>query len=866
MKENQIKPSKTAYTKANNLIKVLDKTQVTSSSTKAMMSKLVKDIKTIKPPVTRYFESPAQLTYAYAESEYDLVSVFKLLKHEPYFLKATQKKHGLLTKSGLSIHSDDDTKKKYICNRFKLMQLETGYSIDTIIKQLALYLIVCSNAFLIKTRSKDPKYGKSFKRDGKDMLPISGLFTVHPTTLKPKFKYIKDPTQKTGVRLILDKWVHTNRRGIQREFNVEDVEHLTLFKEDGMLFGLPEIIPAIDDIRTLRKIEEDIQLLIHRDLFPIIHYTIENPSIIDHKSGLTELDRAQYDMKNIVQDGGIATDVRHKINFIGNEGKGIDVSPYLKYFQQRVFSGLGVSEIDLGIGSSTTNGTADNLSAQIIDSVKFIQQELSQQFKEKILDEMMLQSPYNDIFDEENEVKLLFQEIDIEWKIRSENHEADLYQKGVKTIHETRNKMGHKTIQDEEIDNYTAPGISNKFSMREAEQQAEIKSAAERDSIKASKSNSNIVKHKDMMLQDSIESISIQDEFKATLESIYNKKQDKVNKLDILLATKLTYDRIKSNILDSIKEGLKDSAKELDLKEYNTSITDNIFEKLDRVRDEVAELVYKDKNNINRAAFRVATANKTEKSRGYNYGYVKLALDNNKNKFIITHNGDNLSQDSSLEIGKVIEINNSNILKTIPPFRPNQSLTLKILKETLSDSEKEEVVISTDIRDNVNTESKIEEFKNEIFKLIDSKLPSNKEEDIESKIEKKLEIVQTLINNIDKKNNNIITGLSNKITRINNLLSASKDGTVNISEDMEMQNELIDSIRDMTSEIKNRDSFELDTLKLLVDSMPKTININNPPTEIKLSIDNKEQNKPSKKINVIRDSNGQIISASVEES
>ena len=661
--------------KTYRLVKILDTKQ--SLQPKAlMMSRIPKEIKTIKPPVTRYFESPAQLTYMYAESEYDLVSVFKLLKHEAYFLKATQKKHGLLTKSGLSIHSDDDNKKKYINDRFKLMQLETGYSVDTIIKQLAFYLIAASNAFIIKTRSTDSKYGKSYKKNGKDIAPISGLFTVHPVTMKPKFKYIKDPAQKTGVRLILDKWVHTNRRGIQREFDTDDVEHFTLFREDGMLFGLPEIIPVIDDIRTLRKIEEDIQLLIHRDLFPIIHYSIENPSVIDHQSGLTELDRAQHDMKNIVQDGGIATDARHEMKFVGSDGKGIDVNPFLKYFQQRVFSGLGVSEVDLGIGSSTTNGTADTLSAQIIDSVKFIQQEIAQQFKDKILDEIMLQSSYDDIFDEENAVKLLFQEIDLEWKIRSENHEADLYQKGVKTIHETRNKMGHKTISDEDIDNYTSQGISNKFSIQQQEQQADLKSAADKDMIKSSKSNSNIVKHKD-----SIQSISIQDEFKNALTDLYEKKEN-VTKLDIILATKYAYDSIKSSIIDSVKLGLKDAAEDLGLEEYETSLRHNLFEKLDNIRDEVAEMVYKDKKTLNRAAFRIATASKTENIRARNYGYALLALQNKKNEFTIYHNlSDNISSDSMEQIGKVIEVDMSNILQAIPPFRPNQNLLIKINKE-----------------------------------------------------------------------------------------------------------------------------------------------------------------------------------------
>jgi hypothetical protein len=70
---------------------------------------------------------------------------------------------------------------------------------------------------------------------------------------------------------------------------------------------------------------------------------------------------------------------------------------------------------------------AQEASKTLLDTVKFIQQELSRQFKQEVLLELALQSPYNDILvDKSNMPELVFQEIDIEWKIRQENHEADL--------------------------------------------------------------------------------------------------------------------------------------------------------------------------------------------------------------------------------------------------------------------------------------------------------------------------------------------------------------------------------------------------------------------------------------------------------
>jgi hypothetical protein len=286
--ELYIKPSGDSFKKANTAIRLLDATSGPMSAPKPnlpvmkepetpttapMVSKLTKNIRTIDTPIPRYFEAPNQINSWYAEGEYDLVAIFKMLKHEAYFLKATQKKLALLTKSGFSITSDDDEITEYMNNRWTMMFLQTGISFERIIRQLSYYLIACSNAFVIKVRDDDCQFASSFTKDGKEVKPIVGLFMPHPTTMKAKLKVVKDPKFK-AYKMIIDKWIHTNRRGVMRLFEPEDVSHFTLFKEDGMILGCPEVIPVIDDIRTLRKIEEDIQLLIYRDLFPVIHYKV----------------------------------------------------------------------------------------------------------------------------------------------------------------------------------------------------------------------------------------------------------------------------------------------------------------------------------------------------------------------------------------------------------------------------------------------------------------------------------------------------------------------------------------------------------------------------------------------------------------
>jgi len=709
-----LKPSNGMIKNATKNIRLTDAiAKVDKSPDSSFVSKLAKNIKTISAPVPRYFESAKQIS-TYAEPEYDLSSTFKLLKYEPYFLKATQKKQNLLTKSGVSIQSNDDEIREYLEARFSLMFLQTGKSIKEIVNQIAYYLIVCSNAFLIKVRDKDFQYGSSYLKDNKEMHPVVGLFPVHPTSMKPRFKSVN--LAKGKYQLVIDKWIHFNARGETVQFNPDDVVHFTMLKEDGMIYGMPEVVPVIDDIRTLRKIEEDVQLLIYRDLFPIIHYTIENPVVIDPQSGWTELDKAKSDLENIIQDGGIATSNTHKIEFVGNKDKGMDVKPYLEYFQQRVFSGLGVSMSDMGLGKDISGNTASSMSKQMTDAVRFIQSEISRQFNELILFEMILQSSFG-IQGLRLEVapRLEFIETDIEWKIRNENHHADLFAKGVLDIDEARNAIGRPALKEEQLtrthaglygqletdqqlqaddhltrlsaavapkettQSKTATGGTSKKTKKASVPMpsAPKKSAADRDSVKSAKSNSNIVKS---MRDSATDSISLSDQFRDTVGKAIKIEDKTKRKLNIMLATKCTYDIIKSDMQDSFYEGILDARKDIGKLEDSSEIKimHNIFESLDRIRDDVSEKLNKDSEYINKASARISMAAKTEKTRAYNYGYAMTCVNNNRNEFIIYSNSNDVSGDSAELIGKEVILSNREMLTKIPPFRPNSRLRIKI--------------------------------------------------------------------------------------------------------------------------------------------------------------------------------------------
>jgi hypothetical protein len=196
------------------------------------------------------------------------------------------------------------------------------------------------------------------------------------------------------------------------------------------------------------------------------------------------------------------------------------------------------------------------------------------------------------------------------------------------------------------------------------------KSAAERDSIKASKSNSNIVKHKDAL----DENLLIQDHFVRLCDTVRDKPATE-RKLNLMVGTKLVYDEIKDKMKSKLQDGISAAFKDLGLEEKSLQVQHDLYTPLDKLRDSVVSMVAEDPSKANRAGIRISTANKTEQMRAYNYGYALACVANNVDSVdMIT---------DSAEVVDTLALSEFD-LSLIPPYRPNSKVTLKI-KPVLKD-------------------------------------------------------------------------------------------------------------------------------------------------------------------------------------
>ena len=341
------------------------------------------------------------------------------------------------------------------------MSFATQKPIEILFQEIGDDLIKYSNAFLIKKRI-DSVPGMKLTPVLADKI-VGGYFRVDPASVKIK-------RDKNGNILKYEQGYGDNKK----EFFPRDVIHFYLDKDANNAFGTPRIIAALEDVKLLRKIEGNITALIYRFSMPLYQWIVGLP-----EAGMQgtdpEIEKAKREVEGSTLDGIVITNERTTIKSIGAEGTALNAEGYLKYFEARVFSALGVSAAQMGRGGAKQD--ADSMEAQVHDTVKHIQRVMSIFIREFILNELLLEGGYNPIINEEDIVNYEFEEISLETKVKKENHEMLKYQSNLSTIEESRRKMGMKdqVIDDSKLyKNYIETNARIKEIDRTAEHQMEL--------------------------------------------------------------------------------------------------------------------------------------------------------------------------------------------------------------------------------------------------------------------------------------------------------------------------------------------------------------------------------------------------------
>lgn len=365
--------------------------------------------------------------------EYNLWEIKEASESDSYVKIAFSKYSYLIYKAGASLKGEDE-RVAYLEKRFRMMSFMTQKPMDILFQEIADDLVKYSNAFLIKKRV-DGIVGINARPILADKV-VGGYFRVDPASIKIK-------RDKNGNVLKYEQGYGDNIR----EFFPRDVIHFYMDKDANNAYGTPRVVAALEDVKLLRKIEGNVTALIYRFSMPLYQWIVGLPQQ-GMQATQPEILKAQNEIERSTLDGIVVTNERTAIKAIGAEGSALSAEGYLRYFEERVFSALGVSASQMGRGGAKQD--SESMEAQIHDTVKYIQRIMAIFIQEKILNELLLEGGFNPILNEEDIVSYEFEEISLETKVKKENHEMLKFQSNVIPFEETRRNMGMKdTVSDE---------------------------------------------------------------------------------------------------------------------------------------------------------------------------------------------------------------------------------------------------------------------------------------------------------------------------------------------------------------------------------------------------------------------------------
>lgn len=371
--------------------------------------------------------------------EYEMQEPMSIFDTESYVKQTINRRLSLMFRNGYEVVGRDRDV-EYINSRISTMEYVTQRTFRSLMKRIMFCLFLQANCFLLKVRKED---ASGVKQKSDRPIPVSAYIIIPAHQIQP--------IMKNGV---IDKWRRYYDTGkFYDEYSPKDIIHFSIDKKPWHIFGTPRTVAVREDIFALRRIEENTELLFINYLFPLFHVTVGtelNPATyID--TGESELDLVRSQIENMPKEGVFVSDERTQVNIVGAQGQVLDFMPFITYYKARVFAGLGMSELDMGATSHGGSEKADNISQNLKDSIKADVEDFADQVKMTIFKEWLMEANYSVSVQSAMEtLELTFHEIDLDNRIKEENHILNLFNNNLITFPEARKRMRMKPIVEQQ--------------------------------------------------------------------------------------------------------------------------------------------------------------------------------------------------------------------------------------------------------------------------------------------------------------------------------------------------------------------------------------------------------------------------------
>lgn len=371
----------------------------------------------------------------FEDPDFDMKDIENAYNTDSYVRQGVDKYVDQIFKEGYSFYGKDTNTVEYLKLRLEYIAEATGTPTNQFLMDIAEDLVKYGNCMIVKSRSNDvnalPQGVNIQGLAGKD--PVVGYFCANPSTM----------TVMRDEHGVVTKWKQETDAG-EQEFNPEDVIHFYYKKPKGNAYGTSFLVPVLDDVRALRQAEENVLKMMYRNIYPFHHVKVGTE---DQPGTEKEVDKIIEEINNMDVEGGIVTTERVTITPIASD-KVIDAEPYLRYMEDRVFSGMGIPAIMWGRGDTANRSTGDNMTSEMADRIRAITKIIEMFFNSFIVKELLMEGGYDPVLNPDQIAELKFHDNDVDVKIKKEVHAIYKYEHNAITEDEMRSALGMDPIAD----------------------------------------------------------------------------------------------------------------------------------------------------------------------------------------------------------------------------------------------------------------------------------------------------------------------------------------------------------------------------------------------------------------------------------
>ena len=501
----------------------------------------------------------------FEEPDFDMEDIENAYNTDSYVRQGVDKYVDQIFKEGYSFYGKDVNTVEYLKLRLEYIAEATGTPTNQFLMDIAEDLVKYGNCMIVKSRSNDvnllPQGVNVQGLGGKE--PVVGYFCANPSTM----------TVMRDEHGVITKWKQETDAG-EQEFNPEDVIHFYYKRPKGNAYGTSFLVPVLDDIRALRQAEENVLKMMYRNIYPFHHVKVGTE---DQPGTEKEVDKIIEEINNMDVEGGIVTTERVTITPIASD-KVIDAEPYLRYMEDRVFSGMGIPAIMWGRGDTANRSTGDNMTSEMADRIRAITKIIEMFFNSFIVKELLMEGGYDPVLNPDQVAELKFHDNDVDVKIKKEVHAIYKYEHNAITEDEMRELLGMDPIADTDREKLFVELITRETLKLQAELDAESGSS---DSSTGSKETNN--KEKNSGGQKSKKSSSSgKDEYNAIIGLVkdsVNKMNDEIGKYVINCYTN-RQQILQSNVEKIVAKHIKDISYTMKAKVKDEALTNIIDEML----------------------------------------------------------------------------------------------------------------------------------------------------------------------------------------------------------------------------------------------------------------------------------------------